>query len=63
MAEFCEMKSYRRTSRSLNFVKKRKLFDDFARFKKETKKPKLPNGLSFQVKSVCNRWLVNPSFR
>ena len=49
MAEFCELKSYRKTSRGLNFLKKRKLFDDFVRFKKEAKKPKMSNGLSFEV--------------
>ena len=49
MAEFCNLKSYRRTSRDLKFEKKRKLFDDFVRFKKDVKKPKLPTGLSFDV--------------
>ena len=49
MAEFCELKSYRKTSGGLNFVKKRRLFDDFVRFKKEAKKPKLSSGLSFEV--------------
>ena len=49
MEEFCEFKSYRKTSRGLQFEKKRKLFDDFVRFKKEAKKPKLPSGLSFEV--------------
>ena len=49
MAEFCETKSYCKTSRGLKFVKKRKLFDDFVRFKAETKKPKLTSGLSFEV--------------
>ena len=52
MAEFCELKSYCKTSRSLKFVKKRKLFDDFLHFKKEAKKPKLPSGLSFEVISA-----------
>ena len=52
MAEFCELKSYRKTSRGLQFEKKRKLFDDFIRFKKEAKKPKLPSGLSFEVAIV-----------
>ena len=51
MAEFCELKSYRKTSRGLQFEKKRKLFDDFIRFKKEAKKPKLPSGLSFEVQN------------
>ena len=50
MEEFCELKLYRKTSRSLKFVKKRKLFDDFVRFKKEAKEPKLPGGLSFKVR-------------
>ena len=49
MAEFCELKSYGRTSRHLQFVRKRKLFYDFVRFKKEAKMPKLPSGLSFEV--------------
>ena len=49
MAEFCELKSYRKTSRGLQFGQKRKLFADFVRFKKEAKKPKLPSGLSFEV--------------
>ena len=49
MAEFCERKSYRKTSRGLQFEKKRKLFDEFLRFKKEAKKPKVPSGLSFEV--------------
>ena len=49
MEEFCELKSYRKTSRCLKFEKKRRLFDSFVRFKKEAKKPKLSNGLSFQV--------------
>ena len=48
MAEFCEAKSYRKTSTGLNFRKKRKLFDDFIRFKTEAKKPKLAS-LSFEV--------------
>ena len=49
MAEFCDLKSYQKTSRGLKFEKKRKLFDDFVRFKKEAKKPKLSSGLSFEV--------------
>ena len=53
MAEFCETKLYRKTSRGLQFVKKRKLFDDFMRFKKEAKRSKLRIGLSFEV------WLID----
>ena len=49
MAEFCERKSYPKTSKGLQFGKKRKLFDDFVRFKTEANKPKLPSGLSFEV--------------
>ena len=49
MEEFCELKSYCKTSRGLKFEKKRKLFDDFVRFKREVKKPKLSSGLSFEV--------------
>ena len=49
MAEFCELKTYCKTSRSLKFVKKRKLFDDFISFKKGFKKSKLSKGLSFEV--------------
>ena len=49
LEEFCELKSYQKTSRGLQFVKKRKLFDDFVRFKKQSKKPQLSNGLSFEV--------------
>ena len=52
MAEFCERKSYRKTSRGLQFEKKRKLFDEFLRFKKEAKKPKVPRGLSFEVSMI-----------
>ena len=49
MQEFFETKSYSKTSRNLKFGKKRKLLDDFVRFKKEVKKPKLQSGLSFEV--------------
>ena len=48
MAEFCELRSYRKTSRRLSFVKKRKFFDDFVRYKKQAKKQK-SSGLSFEV--------------
>ena len=49
MAEFLELKSYRKTLRGVRFEKKRKLFDQFVHFKKGAKKQKLSNGLSFQV--------------
>ena len=49
IAEFCDLKSYCKTSRGLKFEKKRKLCVDFVRFKKEAKKPKLSSGLSFEV--------------
>ena len=49
MAEFCELKAYRKTSRGVKFVKKRKLFESFVHFKKVVKKPKLSSGLSFEV--------------
>ena len=49
MAEFCDLKSYRKTSRGLLFERKRKVFDNFVRFKKKVKKPKFPSGLSFEV--------------
>ena len=52
MVEFCELKLYCRTSRGLKFEKKRKSFDDFVCFKKEAKKPKLPTGLSFEVRNI-----------
>ena len=48
VAEFCDEKSYRKASEGFKFVKKRKLFDDFIRFKTEAKKPKLAS-LSFEV--------------
>ena len=50
VAEFCDAKSYRKASEGFKFVKKRKLFNDFVLFKKAAKKPKLPLGLSFQVR-------------
>ena len=55
MAEFCELKSYRKTSRGLQFQRKRKLFDAFVRFKKEVKKPKLSSGLSFEVSKLFKK--------
>ena len=49
MAEFCEVKLYRKTTRSLQFRNKRKLFDDFIRFKGQAKNRRLSSGLSFEV--------------
>ena len=58
MAELCELKSYRKTSKGLQFERKRKIFDDFVRFKKDAKKPNLPSGLSFEVSRLLRKFMT-----